>query len=221
MQIYTSYGIQLSMKCKVYWVIILPCLLYFTETYTFYRNHVMQMQRVQMLHLQAIMRIWWQDHVPNMEVLQVQLPSVEALLTQAQLRWVGHVVQMEDFCLPKILFYSELKYRTHPVGRPNLHYKDCLKCCLRLCNISPEMLEDVCHDRAKWQSVTSHMTIKAVNKVRSQQNTNRWRWRRRRETFHTLPEWLSSIYASMEKGIPIPFGDNAHVCWNCSLHPLF
>ena len=52
-----------------------------------------------MLHLQAILRIQGQDCVPNMEVLhQAQLPSVEALLTQAQWRWVGNVVLIEDFC---------------------------------------------------------------------------------------------------------------------------
>ena len=85
------------------------------------------MQIVQLLHLQAIQRIWWQDCVPNMVVLcQVQLPSVKALLTQGQLRLVGHTMQKEDFCLPKILFYSKLKYRTHLEGRPNLCYKDCL-----------------------------------------------------------------------------------------------
>ena len=131
-KVWSQPGIHLSMKCKVYWVTILPCLLYSTETYIFHRHHVKQIQRVQMLHLWAILRIQCQDHVPNREVLcQVQWTSVKALLTQAQLRWLGHVVWMEDFHLLKILFYSRLKYGTHSEGRPNLCYKDCLKCILK------------------------------------------------------------------------------------------
>ena len=127
-------------------------------------------KRMQMLHLQVILRIQWQDLVPNMEVLpQVQLPSVKALLTHALLTWVGHVVWIEDVCLLKILFYSKLKHGTWPEGSPNLCYKDCLKHNLKLCDISSEMWENICHDRAKWWSVTSNMAIKAVDTVRSQQ----------------------------------------------------
>ena len=50
-KVWSCPGIHLSTKCKVYQVTILPCLLYSAETYTFYRHHVKQMQRVQMLHL--------------------------------------------------------------------------------------------------------------------------------------------------------------------------
>ena len=48
-------------------------------------------------HLRIILRIKWQDIIPNTEVLKIaQTTSIEASLIKAQLRWTGHVLWMKD-----------------------------------------------------------------------------------------------------------------------------
>ena len=55
------------------------------------------------------MGISWEDRVSNTEVLRrAAMPGIEALIMKAQLRWVGHVVRMDNSRLPKMVFFSEL-----------------------------------------------------------------------------------------------------------------
>ena len=44
--------------------------------------------------------------------------SVEAMLIHNQMHWAGHVVHMDDDCLPKQLFYGELKVGKRPQHKP-------------------------------------------------------------------------------------------------------
>ncbi|KAL8584213.1 hypothetical protein ACOMHN_034899 [Nucella lapillus] len=69
------------------------------------------------------------------------MPSIDALLTQSQLRWSGHLVRMQDSRLPKQLFYGELTGGHRPRGRPNLRYKDTLKKSLQKCDIDVKQWE--------------------------------------------------------------------------------
>ena len=83
------------------------------------------------------MGISWQDRVTNAEVLRrAKMIGIEALIMQAQLRWVGYVIRMDDTRLPKMVFFSELVSGTRSLGRSLKHYKDCLKASLKACGIS-------------------------------------------------------------------------------------
>ena len=80
-----------------------------------------------LLPLQAL-GISWEDRVTNQEVLCCSsMPGVEVLIMKAQLRWTRHVMRMEDSCLPKQIFCSELARSTQRQGGQTKHYKDSLK----------------------------------------------------------------------------------------------
>lgn len=66
-----------------------------------------------------------QDRVINKLVLeQAGIPSWFALLSQRQVRWLNHVICMEDIRIPKHVLYSELDGTgTRPVGKAALHTK--------------------------------------------------------------------------------------------------
>ena len=76
---------------------------------------------------------------------------VDALLTQSQLRWSGHLVRMQDNRLPKQLFYSEQTEGHRSRGRPKLRYKDTLKKSLQKCDIDEEQWETMATNRYAWR----------------------------------------------------------------------
>ena len=52
----------------------------------------------------------------------VSSPSVENQIINAQLRWVGHLVRMENFRIPKAIFFSQLSSGKRAVARPRLWF---------------------------------------------------------------------------------------------------
>jgi len=66
---------------------------------------------------------------------------------QRQLRWLGHVIRMPSYRLPRRLFYGALQQGQRSAGgqkkRFSIHIKDTLK----KCSIPPEQLEVLASDR--------------------------------------------------------------------------
>ena len=124
-------GIRLETKLKVYRAAVLPTLLYGSETWTVYRRHSRQLNHFHMTCLRKILRIKWQDKIPDTEVLsRADLPSVHTLLVRAQTRWAGHVVRMSDERIPKQLLYGELSQGKRAHGGQKKRFKDTLKASL-------------------------------------------------------------------------------------------
>ena len=63
--------------------------------------------------------------IPNTEVLKkCNMPGIEALLLQAQLRWCGHLVRIKDDRIPRAVFYGQLKEGSRTAGDQKLRFKD-------------------------------------------------------------------------------------------------
>ena len=116
---YGSHSLHLSTKIPVNRANIIPTLLYGAETWILYQKQIRLLERFHQRRLRSILGIKWQDHVSNEEVLKrASLPSIESILLQVQLYWVGHVTRMEDVCMPKAVFFSEFKEGKHDLGAP-------------------------------------------------------------------------------------------------------
>ena len=100
--IWDRSGIRLDTKLKVYRSVLLPTLLYACETWTVYQRHAKRLNHVHTSCLRKLLKIKWQDRIPDTEVLKrAGMQSVHTLLKLAQLRWTGHVSRMPDERLPK------------------------------------------------------------------------------------------------------------------------
>ena len=76
----------------------------------------------------SILGINWQDYVSNEEILKKSsLSSIESISLQVQLNWAGHVPGIEDICMPKAIFFSQLLEGQLDCGAPRKRYKDQLK----------------------------------------------------------------------------------------------
>jgi transcription termination factor 2 len=147
--------IRLSTELKVYNAIVLPSLLYGCETWTLYRRHIKKLEQVHNPSLRSIMRILWQDHITNQEVLdRANSTSIEARILKAQLRWTGHVIRMEEHRMPRQLLYGELAAGRRNQGRPKKRFKDNLKANLQWTGLQPRQLEDAASDRTTWRART-------------------------------------------------------------------
>ena len=145
-------GIRLDTKLKVYKAVVLPTLLYACETWTVYQRHAKKLNHFHLSCMRKILKIRWQDKIPDTEVLKkAKMQSVHTLLKLAQLRRNGHVTRMPDERLSKKVLYGELQEGKRSQGGQKKHYKDTLKALLKNFNIPTESWEQAAQDRTKWR----------------------------------------------------------------------
>jgi len=182
-KVWSRHSLRLDTKLALYRAVVLPSMLYALETTTLYRRHIRKLTSVQIWQLRQLLNIKWHNYVPNVEVLQrANMPSVEALLTAANLRWAGHVVRMDDERLPKSVFYGELSEGTRTVGGQKLRFKDVLKRNLKASNVSVDLWEELAEDRMNYRVMCSD----AVQRVENNRLEVYESARRRRHEIPTL-----------------------------------
>ena len=126
-------GIRLDTKLEVYKDVVLPTLLYACKTWTVYQRHAKTLTQFHLSCLRKLLKIRWQDKIPDTEVLKkAKMQCVHTLLKLAQLRWNGHMTRMPDERLPKKVVYGELQEGKRSQGGQKKRYKDTLKPCLRI-----------------------------------------------------------------------------------------
>ena len=138
-RVWKRRGLSNKTKLKVYHAVVLPSLLYGSETWTVYARHLQRLESFHMRCLRQILHVKWQDKVPNTDILlRADSMSIRSRLMESQLRWSGHVARMPDYRLPKRVFFGELNSGKRSRGRPCLRYKDSLKVALNMCKIDTE-----------------------------------------------------------------------------------
>ncbi|KAL6484915.1 hypothetical protein MHYP_G00069600 [Metynnis hypsauchen] len=163
-----QHNIQKSTKLKVYKTVMLTSLLYGCETWTLYRKHVKLLESFHIRSLRSILGIRWQDRVTNLKVLdRAESTSIEVLILKAQLRWMGHVIRMEPYRIPRQLLYGELSTGKRKQGRPQKRFKDCVIANITYAGIAPKLLEERAQNRDGWRVLTKEAYKSFEEKRRS------------------------------------------------------
>lgn len=158
-------GLRIQTKLSLYRAIVVPTFLYSLEACTLYRRHLRRLTSAQVWHLRQLLGVGWQDFIPNVEILQrANIPSIEALLVSANIRWAGHVVRMEDCRLPKAVMYGQLSDGVRTVGGQKLRFKDVLKRNLKAADVPVDDWEELAENRSEYRSACRD----AVDRVEDQ-----------------------------------------------------
>ena len=153
-RVFQNKNLHLCTKVSVYQAICTTTLLYSCEAWVTYSRHIKALEQFHIRCLQRILGITWRDRVPHAEILsKTNCRSIEATITQHQLRWLGHVVRMPSDRLPRRVLYGQLHHGRRSAGGQKKRYKDQMKTALKKCKIRPEALEDVAADRNTWRQL--------------------------------------------------------------------
>ena len=181
-RVFENRDLRSETRVMVYRSVVLPTLLYASETWTTYKHHIKTLEKFHQRCMRRILKINWQDHRTNDSILEESnCPSIEALIIQSQLRWAGHLVRMRDTSIPKQIFYSELSEGTRKVGRQKKRFKDCLKENMKICDINYETWERDAQDRAAWRAEIKEGAQIFQSKRKNENEARRARRAARRE----------------------------------------
>ena len=147
-------GIRLETKLKVYRLVVLPTLLCACETWRVYQRHAKRLDHFHTSYLRKLLKIKWQDRIPDTEVLKrAGMQSVYTLLKLALLRWTGHVTSecLMNVCQRKSSMENYVGKCSH--GGQKKRYKDTPKASLKDFNIPTESWEQIAQARTKWRGL--------------------------------------------------------------------
>ena len=208
-KVFENNNLALHTKVLVYNAIVLSSLLYSCETWTLYRHQLRTLESFHMKSLRRIIGVSWKDRVPNSEVLKrTKSSSLENRIYRAHLRWVGHVIRMDDHRLPKQLLYGELAQGERTVGRQKKRYRDNTLHILKSCNIDHKDLERLAADRKVWRS-TIHHQLKEHETDRLKSLAER-RQKRKNKTQKTTPKGTEHICSECGRSCLSPIGLISH-----------
>ncbi len=152
--------VSVQTKLRICNAVALSTLLYGAETWALTANDLRRLEAFYMYCLRRILRLSWMSRVTNIDVRnRCQVPTLEAILRQRRLRWLGHVQRMSDQRLPKALLWGRLPKCKRRQGGQKKRWIDICHQDLHDLQLT-ETWKTLCLDRPKWSKY-----IKAVDRV--------------------------------------------------------
>ena len=155
--LFSKTEVSKEAKRSIYMGLVLSILLYGSETWcltekllnrlrTFHARCLRSMCRINRFHVWKL-RIST-DHLQK----KLNIPSMDSIILQRQLRWAGHVARMEFERLPRKMLSCWVKNK-RPRGAPQLTYGRRIKKCLKKADIDFVKWPTLAQDRVAWRGL--------------------------------------------------------------------
>ena len=150
-KVWTSRGIALKTKLKLFNAIVLSILLYGSETWKGLKEIENRLRIFESNCLRRIMNIKWYEHITEEEVRRRSgQPSVVQKLRHQRWRYYGHVLRMGEERLPKqVLSWTPEGSRRR--GRPKETWRRTIQSDIRTKELNAEEVENVAANREDWR----------------------------------------------------------------------
>ena len=100
-RVFGNLNLTIYTNIAVYNAVDISTILYGCETWVPYRRHIRLLESFHIRRLQLILGLcWWQKVTRSKIKSRAEIPSMESMLLQHQLRWLGHVIRMPPSRLP-------------------------------------------------------------------------------------------------------------------------
>ena len=183
-RVFLNRYITLITKRAVYQAICLSILLYGCESWAPYRHHIRKLENYHIRCLQRMLNLHWWDKVPHTEIrARFGISSLEEILRQRQLRWVGHVIRQPPNRLPHMVLYGELNEGRRSIGGQKKRIKDHVKASMKKFDMNPLTLEADASDRTGWRSRTKRGADHFGREYNAAANARRARRHNRQQDF--------------------------------------
>jgi hypothetical protein len=155
-----NMSVRVKMRC--YNAYVLPVLLFASETWALTKQQTESLECVHSSCLRQRLHVRLSDRHRLVDIRkQCGTASLADHLSAARLRWLGHVVRMDEGRLPHVALLSSLFGVTkRPVGRPPVRWQGYVHSDLQRLGLPVEMsdLRDRCLIRGAWRSVVYRVT---------------------------------------------------------------
>ncbi|BHF76704.1 hypothetical protein SprV_0501980300 [Sparganum proliferum] len=151
----------------MYKAIILPTLLYGAETWAVYKKQARRLNYFRLGCFRRILKLKWRERISDKEVLErTRILSIYTMLRQMQLRWIVHLMRMDDEWLPKRFFYGDVATGSRRQGGQIRRYRNILRTSLKRLQINPNNWKDLARDQPIWRrTVKTGAAIYEANRI--------------------------------------------------------
>ena len=186
--------IKPSTKMRIFLSVIIPTLLYSLECTVVSQPQVDRLQRFVMKCLRIILRISVRDQQRNTSIRKkAKIPRLSTLLLQRRLRFLGHLIRLDDERLPKQLLVCTLSEGGRRPGGQKLRWNDLISQDLKRCGLSDDWRSQAL-DRKKWQHVVRECTTRVNEEDELREKGSKDEKKKRRENHQIAEE--SALHCS-------------------------
>jgi hypothetical protein len=149
-------NMSVSVKMRCYSAYVLPTLLFASETWALTQKQTERLECVHSSCLRQLLHVCLSDRHRLVDIRkQCGTVSLADHLRAARLRWLGHVVRMDEGRIPKVALLSSLHgVAKRPRGRPPVRWQNCIHSDLQRQEL-PHKMDDlcgICLMRGAWRS---------------------------------------------------------------------
>ena len=144
--------ISFPVKVKLYESLVMSTLLYSAELWPLTVTEKKKLEAAHHRFQRRLLGITWRDKIRNQEIRrQTRLKTLDLIIKQRRLRWLGQVLRMDDGRIPKQAISWEMGATSRGPGRPRKNWNDIIQKDLKSIGVAWEDAEHFIFDREAWQ----------------------------------------------------------------------